>query len=95
MEYFCPASVQSGILGNAKNANSLSGPAEFSVQSARTFQLDRETVVRWLDMSWQPGPQLVIVEIGVQVRQDRSGRLDPANPCQGVVDAEMASLIKR
>ena len=58
--------------------------------SLRGRQCDCETVECRFYMRRQLGAQVVVIEVGMQVGQDRSGGFDPPNPCQRVVDTEVA-----
>ena len=43
-------------------------------------------------MGRQPAAQFLVVEVGVQVGQDRPPGLEPLDPGQRLVDAEMARM---
>src|SRR5262245_28364875 len=53
---------------------------------------DREPIEGRLHVRRELRPQLVVVEIGMEIGQDRAPGLDPFDPAQRIVDTEMAGM---
>jgi hypothetical protein len=68
-------------------------PCSYDTTSGRRCRrFDREPVEPGLHIGRQPGAQCLVVQIGMKVGQDRPGRLNPFDPRQCIVDAEMARM---
>ena len=53
---------------------------------------DLQAIEGGLNMRRQLAAQLVIIEIGMQIGQDRTGGFDAGDPTERVIDAEMARV---
>src|SRR5262249_56279327 len=68
------------------------GTRSWNRASVRAHQLEHQAIEGRLHVGRQPRLELLVVEIGVQVGQDRPARLDPLDPAERVGDAEMARM---
>src|SRR5262245_49956301 len=55
-------------------------------------ELDRHVIERRLDMRGQLGAKRIVVEVAVQIGQDRPARLDARDQGKRLLDVEMARM---
>src|SRR6266516_1871250 len=76
-----------------KPAHEHVGPLARSPSAERGVRHDDlQAIEGGLDMRRQLAAQLVIIEIGMQIGQDRTGGFDAGDPTERVIDAEMARV---
>jgi len=66
--------------------------AAFASRGRGIRHKELEPIEGWLDMGRQLTAQLGIIEIGVQIGQNRAAGFDPCDPGERIVDAEVARV---